>query len=132
MGAESKSRSTIVVRKNSTTLMQRERGGCTRDEVHSGPGAPQLGLIGRNDVSGVANARGNLGADRAGPAPKKSVVGRDCNAGAKSAKFFADAPRSRGSSNPDTHAGVFRLVFRKANSPWGCAGCFNDFEAQVR
>jgi hypothetical protein len=84
-----------VVRKNSTTLMQREPGGCTRDEVHSGPGAPQLGLIDRNDVSGVANARGNLAADRAGPAPKKSVVGRDCNAGAKSAGFFADAPRSR-------------------------------------
>ena len=54
-----------------------EPGGCTRDEVHSGPGAPQLGLIGQNDVSGVANARGNLGADRAGPAPKKSVVGRE-------------------------------------------------------
>jgi hypothetical protein len=57
--------------------MQREPKGCTRGEARSGRGAPQLGLIGRNDVSGVANARGNLAADRAGPAPKKSVVGRD-------------------------------------------------------
>src|ERR1700685_3349102 len=63
-----------------TTLMQREPGGCTRDEVRSGRGAPQLGLIGRNDVSGVANARGNLGADREGRAPKKSAVGLDCSA----------------------------------------------------
>jgi hypothetical protein len=98
--------------------MQREPRGCTRGEARSGPGAPQLGLIGRNDVSGVANARGNLAADRAGPAPKKSVVGRDCNAGAKSAGFFADAPRSKGSSNPDTHAGASRLAFRRANSYW--------------
>ena len=69
--------------------MQREPGGCTRDEVHSGPGAPQLGLIDRNDVSGVANARGNLAADRAGPAPKKSVV---------SAAIVMPEPRAQGFS----------------------------------
>ena len=76
--------------------MQREPGGCTRDEVRSGRGAPQLGLIGRNDVSGVANARGNLGADREGRAPKKSAVGLDCSAAAKTVELFEDAPRSRG------------------------------------
>ena len=32
--------------------------------------------------------------DRAGRAPKKSVVGRDCNAVAKTAGFFEGAPRS--------------------------------------
>ena len=46
-----------VVSKNSTTFMQRGPGGCTRGEVRSGRGAPQLGLIGRNDASGVATAR---------------------------------------------------------------------------
>jgi len=74
--------------------MQRGPRGYIRGEVRPVRSAPRLGLIGRNDVSGVANARGHLAADRAGPAPKKSVVGRDCNAGAKSAGFFADAPRS--------------------------------------
>ena len=86
----------IVVRKNCTTLMQRGPGGCTRGEVRSRRRAPRLGLVGRNDASGVANARGNLAADRAGRAPKKSVVGLDCNAVATTAEFFEDVPRSRG------------------------------------
>ena len=76
--------------------MQREPGGCTRGEVRSGRGAPPRGLIGLNDAFGGAHARGNLGADRAGRAPKKSVVGSDCNAAAKTAKLSEDAPRSKG------------------------------------
>ena len=43
---------------------------------------------------GVANARRNLGEDLAGRVPKKNVAGRDCNAAAKTARFFEDAPRS--------------------------------------
>ena len=50
-----------VVRKNSTTLMQRGPRGCTRGEVHSIQDALQLGLIGRNDTSDVANARDHRG-----------------------------------------------------------------------
>ena len=71
----------IVVRKNSTTLMQRGPRGCTRGEVRSIQDAPQLGLIGRNDASDVAHARGDLGADyfssdsNTNPAP-------NCNANA--------------------------------------------------
>jgi hypothetical protein len=76
--------------------MQRGPRDCTRGEVRSGRSAPQLGLLGRSDASGVANARGNSGADRVGRAPKKSVVGLDCNARATTAEFFEDAPRSRG------------------------------------
>jgi hypothetical protein len=85
-----------VVRKNSTTLMQRGPRGCTRGEVRSGRSVPQLGLIGGNDAGGVANAVENSGAHREGRAPKKSVVGLDCNAGAMTAQFFEDGPRSRG------------------------------------
>jgi hypothetical protein len=36
------------------------------------------------------------GADRASRAPRKSVVGLDCNARATTAEFFEDAPRLRG------------------------------------
>lgn len=86
----------IVVRKNSTTLMQHGPIGCTRGEVRSGWGAPQLGLIGRNDASAVVHVRANLGAGRAGQAPKKSVVGPDCNAVAKTTEFLEDARRLRG------------------------------------
>jgi hypothetical protein len=75
--------------------MQHGLGGCTHGEVRSGRGASQR-LTGQNDASGVAHARGNLGADREGRAPKKSVVGLDCNAAAKTAKLFEDAPRSAG------------------------------------
>jgi len=46
--------------------MQRGPRGCTRGEVRSIQDAPQLGLIGRNDASDVAHARGDLGADEAG------------------------------------------------------------------
>jgi len=83
----------IVVRKNSTTLMQRGPRGCTRGEVRSIQDAPQLGLIGRNDASDVAHARGDLGADGAGRGPKKSEVGLDYNALARSAGFFDHRPR---------------------------------------
>jgi len=38
--------------------MQRGPRGCTRGEVRSIQDAPQLGLIGRNDASDVAHARG--------------------------------------------------------------------------
>jgi hypothetical protein len=75
--------------------MQHGLGGCTHGGVRSGRGASQR-LTGQNDASGVAHARGNLGADREGRAPKKSVVGLDCNAAAKTAKLFEDAPRSAG------------------------------------
>jgi hypothetical protein len=63
----------------------------------------QFGLIGRNDADGGADAHGNLAADREVPAPKKRVLGLDCNAATTTVEFFEDAPRSTGSSNPDTH-----------------------------
>jgi NAD(P)-dependent dehydrogenase (short-subunit alcohol dehydrogenase family) len=85
-----------VVRKNSTTLMQRGPRGCTRGEVRSGRSVPQLGSIGRNDAAGVGTARGDSGVGREGRAPRKSVVGLDCNAPAKTTEFFEDAARSRG------------------------------------
>jgi hypothetical protein len=75
--------------------MQRGSRGCTRGEVRSERCAPRLGLVGRSDASDVANARGNLAVDRADQAPKKSVVGLDCNAAAKTTEFFEDAARSR-------------------------------------
>jgi hypothetical protein len=56
--------------------MQHGLGDCTHGGVRSGRGASQR-LTGQNDASGVAHARGNLGADREGRAPKKSVVGLD-------------------------------------------------------
>jgi hypothetical protein len=77
----------IVVRKNSTTVMQRGPEGCTRGEVHSGQSVPQRGLIDQNDASDVAPAREDSAVDRAGRAPKKNAVGLDCNAPAKSTEF---------------------------------------------
>jgi hypothetical protein len=44
----------------------------------------------------LATAPGDSEANREGRAPKKSVVGLDCNALAKTTKLFEDAPRSRG------------------------------------
>jgi hypothetical protein len=85
-----------VVRKNSTTVMQRGPRGRTRGEVRSVRSALQLGLIGRNDAFGVGTAWGDSGADRAGRAPKKNVVGLDCNAAAKTTEFFEDAARLGG------------------------------------
>ena len=85
-----------VVRKNSTTVMQHGPRGSTRGEVRSVRSAPQLGLIGRNDAAGVGTERGDSGADREGRAPKKSVVGLDCNAAAKTTEFFEGAARSKG------------------------------------
>ena len=76
--------------------MQRGPRGGIRGEVRSGRSAPQLGLLGRNDAAGVGTARGDSGADREGRVPKKSVVGLDCNAAAKTTEFFEDAARLRG------------------------------------
>jgi hypothetical protein len=87
---------TTVVRKNSTTVMQRGSRSGTRGEVRSGRSVPQLGSIGRNDAAGVGTARGDSGADREGRVPRTSVAGLDCNAAANTKKFFEDAARSRG------------------------------------
>jgi hypothetical protein len=86
---------TTVVRKNSTTVMQRGSRSGTRGEVRSGRSVPQLGSIGRNDAAGVGTAPGDSGADPEGRAPRKSVVGLDCNARTTTAEFFEDGPRSR-------------------------------------
>jgi hypothetical protein len=77
-------------------IMQRGPRGRTRGEARSRQSAPQLGLLGRSDACGVASARENSGVDQEGLAPKKSAVGLDCNAGATTAEFLEDVPRSRG------------------------------------
>jgi len=81
--------------KISTTVKQHRPRGCTGGEVRSIRGTLPLDLLGRNDAFGVEAARVDGGADREGQAPKKSVVGHDCNALARRTKFFADAPRIR-------------------------------------
>ena len=113
-----------VLRKNSAPVMQHPPVGCTRDEVRSVRSAQQLGLVGGNDASGVADACWNLAADRESQAPKRSVVGLDCNVVATTTGSSEDAPRTMGLSNPYTHAEVSRLVFRTANLPLGSARVF--------
>jgi hypothetical protein len=56
---------------------------------------PPLDLLGRNDASCVGAARADSRPEREGRAPKKSVVGRDCNALAKTEEFFEDSARIR-------------------------------------
>ena len=87
-----------VVRKNSTTVMQRGPRERTRGEARLKRSAPPLGLIGRSHASGVASGRENSGVNQEGLAPKKSAVGLDCNVGPTTAEFFEDVPinRSRG------------------------------------
>jgi len=51
--------------------MQRGPRGRTRGEARSRRSAPQLGLIGRSDASGVASARENSGVDQEGWAQRR-------------------------------------------------------------
>ncbi len=97
-----------VVRKNSTAVMPHGPRSRIRGEVRSARSAPSLGPAGQSNGAGVATVRVNGRAEREARGPTKSVVGRDCNAAAKTAGFFAGAPRSRGSANPDTPAGGSR------------------------
>jgi hypothetical protein len=83
-----------VVRKNSTTVKQHGRGGCTRGEVRSRRGAPLRGWADRSDAAGVAPAPGNADPEREDRVLTKYVVGRDCNAAATTTEFVADGPRS--------------------------------------
>src|SRR5208283_3125755 len=87
---------TTVLRKNNAPVMPRGPTGRTRGEVRSGRRAPQCGWVGRTDVDGVEAASGSWAAERAGPGPKRSAVGRGCNAVTTSERFSADAPRAPG------------------------------------
>src|SRR5271166_6245351 len=82
--------------KISTTVTQHRPRGCTGGEVRSIRGTSPLDLIGRNNASGVGAAWGDSKPDREDRAPRKSAVGRDCNAVAKTAKLFEDALRIPG------------------------------------
>jgi hypothetical protein len=123
-------RTTTVVRKNATTLMQRGLGGDTRGEVCSGRSARQFGLIGRNDASGVANARGNLAADPEGRAQKKNVVGFDCDVVAKTTEFFRRCSSVKGIiQSRHSHRSV---PISLSHSEFASNGRFDHFKAKAR
>ena len=67
----------------------------------------QFGLVGRIDADGVADASGNLTADREGRPPRRSVDGRGCYAVTRNEEFLEDAARS---TEQTTARGVPRIV----------------------